>query len=181
MSVLKNIKKPGKWSTSTYIQTIVTFAMFVLHALGITVIPETMIYAIMTFVGAQFITGGIVKVKKQQQQPIITHRDIESFSGDGWFNVAEFKKSATHGNIIEHGTQYLTISSDKVRSYLTVQLRDANNKVLVIDQGSAGIPCRLKLADKKGKDLPAGNYTLIVKGDYGSSDGVSTTDRFSII
>jgi len=177
MSYLKNLKPTSKWSTSTFIQTIVTFILFILNAFEITQIPETLLYSIIAFVAAQFTIGGVVKIKKQPK----THRDIKSFDGDGWYDVSEFKKSATHGNIVEHGTRYLTISTDKVRSYITVQLRNANNKILIIGQGSAGNPCRLKLVNTKGNNLPTGEYTLFVKGDYGSSDGVSVTDRFSII
>jgi len=173
-----------KWTAATFAGTITTLVLFVLNALGITAIPQETIYPMILMVVSMFVTGAANKHSKRkaetEQKKIIIHDDVKSFSGDGWFSVAEFKKSATHGNVIEHGTKLLTISSDKVRSYLTVILRDANQNVLMIDQGSAGKPCRLKLADRTGKDLPKGNYSLVVQGDYGSSDAVRVTDQFSI-
>lgn len=165
----------------TIVMILVPVIMAALQALGIQGISIELIQSFV-FLALGISTAGVVNAAhKRKTKKIPTHREIESFSGDSWYDVPEFKKSSTHGNVVEQGTQYLTVSSSKVRTYITVQLRDVNNNVLMIDQGSAGQSCRLRLADKLGKDLPNGNYTLIVRGDYGSSDAVGVTDRFSII
>lgn len=163
---------------------IIAIVMTILPSFGIDSISEQQIeQLIFLALGISAVGAGnkvakkIIKKKTEEEK---THREI-NYNGDGWFTVAEFKKSATHGNVVERGTQYLTISSDKVRSYMTVILRDAQNNLLVVDQKSAGtIPARIRLADKSGADLSPGNYSLQVNGDYGSSDSVGVIDRFSI-
>ncbi len=168
---------PNKWSATTFAGVIVTMITVILQALGVTEFSNEGITTLVMFVLTLAGIGGGVKLGKKAIEKN-SYREIESYSEDGWYST-NLKKSALKGAILEHG-ENLIISTDKVRSYVTAKLQDADGRILQVGQSTAGKPIVLLMKDSKGNLLPEAKYTLTVTGDYGSSDSVSVTDNFEI-
>ena len=172
------VNMPNKWSTATFAGVIVTLITVILQAFGVTELSSEAITTLVMFVLGLAGIGGSVKVGKKVAEKK-SYREIEGYSRDGWFST-NLTKSALKGAILEHGTDKLIISTDKVRSFFTAKLQDADGKMIQIGHSTAGKPIVLLMKNSKGNLLPEGKYTLTVTGDYGSSDSISVTDNFEI-
>lgn len=171
------VKLDKSW-TITLATIIIAISSILLPSFGITTITESQITNLVFMaLGISSIGAGNKAIKR------IAEQKKTKSNSHGWYNV-DFIKTQK-GNGINHNTSFLTITSDKVKSYFTVVLRDANLKVLQIGQGNKTKPVILnlitKVTDGVYSPYPIGKYTLQVTGDYGSSDSVSITDEFEII
>jgi len=163
---------------------IIAITMIILPSFGIENITESQVSNLIYMALGISTVGAGNKVAKRivQKKTISEIKETTNSYSHKWYNV-DFIKTQK-GNGITYGTQFLTISSNKVRSYFTVVLRDSNNTVIDANQGNKISPVLLNLHTKlDGKYIPfaRGKYTLKVTGDYGSSDSVSVTDEFEIV
>ena len=137
-------------------------------------------------------TVNLTEVRQQprpQSTPAKPH-DIDGvqFNPPGAWVQTNFVKDPEKGNSLPFGKIYLWIKIPKARSYITVQLKDSEGKLIQIDQSSESdedndhTTVRLEMFSRNGEPLPKGKYTLKLLSDSGTSysQGVNR-DEFWIV
>lgn len=141
-------------------------------------------------------TGGAVSTLKKREErkkvESLVEQEKESFGPPELVPVGatyqtNFRQDPKIGNVIDYGQAYLWVRIQGVASYVTATLKAQNGNVIQIDQSSEDdedkdiTTTRLELFDSTGAPLSRGIYTVIVKGDSGTSDSIGFKNKFEIV
>lgn len=115
-----------------------------------------------------------------------TKSKVDVTQNKSWYYV-DFQKEKLGGNsfVISENNDTLRVGSSLVESYVTAKIskifEDGSERVLQVGQGTNIDSIFLKLRYTDGTLYRKGQYKLMVKGDYGTSDSVGVVDIFQII